>query len=236
MKKSEHEIERIKKVYEKRKDIIPKHLYSFFTDSYLFFHQRREGELLKLFKKYNFNSLCEEKILDVGCGSGGELRNLMRYGAQPKNLYGIELGRDKIETAKRLSPNMNFRCGDASEIPYEDNSFDIIMQFIAFTSIIDYEMKNSIAKEMLRVLKPDGIILWYDCLMDNPRHSDLKGVKKKEIYELFPNCDVYLKRITLAPPITRTIATYSWLICIFLEKLKIFNTHYIGIIRKHGYW
>ncbi len=106
------------------------------------------------------------------------------------------------------------------------------MQFIAFTSIIDYEMKNNIAQEMLRVLKSDGIIIWYDYYMNNPRNADVKGVKKKEIYELFPNCDIYLKRITLAPPITRAIATYSWLACYLLERLKVLNTHYIGVVKK----
>lgn len=232
MIENKNEIERIKKVYEKRKKNIPKQLYSFFNDSYLFFHQRREWELLKLFKKYNVNSLYEKKILDVGCGSGSELRNLMRYGAQPKNPYGIELMRDRIETAKNLSPNMNFRCGDASKIPYEDESIDIIMQFTVFTSILDYEMKKNIAQEMLRVVKPDGTILWFDYHINNPKNPDVRGLKKKEIYKLFPRSHVCLKRIILAPPITRAIAPYSWLICHLLEKLKIFNTHYIGVIRK----
>mgnify|MGYP001573073240 CR=1 len=68
--------------------------------------------------------------------------------------------------------------------------------------------------------------------MNNPENSDGRGVKKKEIYKLFPNCYISLKRITLAPPITRFIAPYSYLACYLLEKLKIFNTHYIGIIKK----
>ena len=73
---------------------------------------------------------------------------------------------------------------------------------------------------MLRVLKTDGIILWYDYHMNNLQNPNVKGVKKKEIYKLFPDCDVYLKRITLAPPITRAIVPSSWLACYFLEKLS----------------
>jgi hypothetical protein len=67
----------------------------------------------------------------------------------------------------------------------------------------------------------------------------VKVVKKKEIYELFPHCQIDLKRITLAPPVTRLItngswliADSSWLVCYLLEKLKVFNTHYVGIIKK----
>jgi len=85
---------------------------------------------------------------------------------------------------------------------------------------------------MIRVLKPDGIILWYDYYVNNPRNPDVKKVSKKDIYKLFPNCEIYLKRITLAPSITSLIACRGQLICYILEKLKIFNTHYIGIIKK----
>jgi len=93
-------------------------------------------------------------------------------------------------------------------------------------------MKKKIAEEMLRVLKADGFILWYDFRMNNPKNPDVKRVKKKEIYELFPNCEIYLKRITLAPPLTRLIAHHSQFVCYILEKLKIFNTYYIGVIKK----
>jgi hypothetical protein len=48
--------------------------------------------------------------------------------------------------------------------------------------------------------------MWYDYHIDNPRNPGVKGVKKKEVYELFPRCDIHLKRITLAPSITRAIA------------------------------
>lgn len=106
------------------------------------------------------------------------------------------------------------------------------MQFTVFTSILDIHMKQSIAGEMLRVLKPDGMILWYDYHMNNPKNPDVRGVKKKEIYDLFPDCDIYLKHITLAPPITRLIAPYSWLTCYLLEKMRVFNTHYMGVIKK----
>ncbi|MEM3112424.1 MAG: class I SAM-dependent methyltransferase [Candidatus Anstonellales archaeon] len=188
-------------------------------------------EILNILKTRG-KALKDMRILDVGCGAGGELRNFIRYGALPENLYGIDLLPDRIELAKRLSPNINFICDDASNLPYDNESFDIVMQFTVFTSILDNDMKLKIASEMLPVLKPDGIIIWYDYFVDNPKNPDVKGIKKKEIYKLFPNCDIHLKRITLAPPIARLVAPYSYLACYLLEKLKIFNTHYLGTIKK----
>jgi len=85
---------------------------------------------------------------------------------------------------------------------------------------------------MLRVLKPDGLIVWYDFHVNNPKNRDVRGVKKQEIRELFPACQIELRRATLAPPIARTLASYSWLLCYLLERIPLLCTHYLGAIRK----
>ena len=175
------EIERIKAAYERRKDRVPPQRYSFFNRANLFMVQRRDEKVLEALAKHGVTDLEGKRILDVGCGEGGELRNFIRYGARPENLSGVDLLPDRIEAAKEISPNIEFRCGDASHLVYEDESFDIVIQFTMFTSILDNRMKQSVAGEMLRVLKPDGIILWYDYYRNNPMNPDVRGVKKREI-------------------------------------------------------
>ncbi len=226
------EIKRIEEAYLKRKKSICPYIYSYFNPGNLYIIHSREREIINLLKKFKFDFLGDKKILDIGCGTGGNLRKLIELGAQPENLYGIDLLKDRIEIGKRLSPNINLVCGDAQNLIYEDNYFDIVMQFTVFTSILSNKVKINIAEEMIRVLKDSGIIIWYDFFVNNPRNPDVRGIKKKEIHELFKNCYVSLKRITLAPPLARKIAPHSFLICSILEKIKIFNTHYLGIIRK----
>ncbi len=226
------EVKRIKRAYSKREEIISSQLYSFFNDGYLYMIHNRDVEILRLLKSHNIRSIENSKILDIGCGTGAELRNLIRYGATPLNLYGIDLLENRIEVARRLSPNIHFKCADASAIPYEDNSFDIILQYTVFTSIMDDQMKKRVAREMVRVAKNGGIILWYDFYINNPQNADVKGVKVEEISALFTGCCIKLKRITLAPPIARIIAPYSMIVCHMLEKLTLLNTHYLGIIKK----
>ncbi|MCC7210273.1 MAG: hypothetical protein IT451_00345 [Candidatus Brocadia sp.] len=68
------------------------------------------------------------------------------------------------------------------------------------------------------------VLFWYDYHMKNPKNPDVKGIKKREIYELFPHCQIDLKRITLTPLIIRLIAPYSRITCYIFGKLKIFNT------------
>ena len=226
------EIERIKSVYEKRKRTIIDDRYSYFNIANLYNIQQREKEILKLLDRHRMNPLADKKILDVGCGKGGLLRSLIEYGALPQNVYGIDLLPDRIEHARKISPNIDFRCGNAEELPYQGETFDMVTQFTVFTSVLDHQVKEKIAREMIRVLKAEGVILWFDYHMNNPQNSDVRGVRKKEIVQLFPDCDYDFRRVTLAPPLARRIAPYSWLLCYLLAKVPLLRTHYLAVIKK----
>ena len=228
------EVRRIKEAYARRDSAGKSRLYSYFHPASLFLSQQRDRATIDALRKNGFENLKEKKILDVGCGTGAVLRDFVKYGARPENCYGIDLLADRIEAARRLSPNMSFSCGDAETLHHESEYFDIVISFTLFTSILDTAMKQNIAAEMLRVLKPGEIVLWYDYHVNNPRNPDVRGVSKREIIQLFPCCAIVLKRITLAPPIARVIAPQSFLACYFLEKMRLFNTHYVGYIKKLG--
>ncbi len=82
-------------------------------------------------------------------GVGLELTNLLRYGADPENLFGIDVLPDRIKAAESLNPGIDYKSSDASDLPYGNSSFDIVIQFTAFTSILDDSMKRNIALEIL---------------------------------------------------------------------------------------
>ena len=190
--------------------------------------------LLKMLKRHGFQELQDREILDVGCGYGANLRRFIDYGALPHNLWGTDLLPDRIARARSLNPGIDFRCGNSEELPYDDGSFDIVTQVTVFTSILDSNMKQNIAREMLRVLKPDGIILWYDYHMNNPQNPDVRGVGRNEVHELFPGCDIFLKKVTLAPPLARRLVPWSWTLAYLLESIPLLCTHYLGVICRQG--
>jgi SAM-dependent methyltransferase len=226
------EIERIKQAYARR-DLLDKNkLYTNFNPSALFISQQRERALIKALKRTGIDTLSNKRILDVGCGSGGVLREFVRYGASHDNLYGIDLLPDRIESARKISPDIDLRCGNAEELPYENKLFDIVLLFTVLTSVFDPKMKKNIASEALRVLKPAGIIIYYDYRYNNPWNPDVRGIGKNEIRSLFPDCGLNFSLTTLAPPIIRVIAPYSWLLCYLMEKIPLLRTHYLAIIRK----
>ena len=229
------EPDRIRKAYAERKNPKQGNIYSYHNPSALFIYQEREKAILKTLSENGLEVLTDKKILDLGCGYGGILRDFINYGALPKNCYGIDLLPERIDKAKELSPGMSFKCQNAVDTGFDDEYFDVIICSTVFSSILDKEMKRDIAREILRILSPEGIVLWYDYHTDNPRNKDVKGVTKKEIEELFIGSDIRLKRITLAPPIVRALAPYSIFLCFILEKLLILNTHYIGAIKKFNH-
>jgi len=224
------EEKRIHEAYARRRD---GGLYSRFNRAYLFMVQEREQYFVKLLAQYGLRQLEDKKILEIGCGNGDLLRDFIKWGARPENLSGVELIADRVVEAVHLCPkDVKIQRGNAGNLQFPDEMFDIVVQSTVFTSVLDTVTKKQMAAEMCRVLKRDGLILWYDYHMNNPSNPDVKGVKLREIKALFPNCDIRLERITLAPPIARRVAPHSWLLCYFLSKIPWLCSHYIGVIRK----
>lgn len=222
-----NEIQRIKEVYSRRKDK-QNSQYSFF------FSHRRECEIREAAKKKSITLLVNKKILDVGCGGGEVLSYFLKDNVLPENLYGIDILFERIKKAIRSYPHMHFTCGNAEELPYPDEYFDIITQSTMFTSILNKNIKKKIGLEMLRVLRADGIIIWHDYRFDNPLNSDVKGIGKREIKNLFPDCQFNFKVINLNPFIARPLIKISQTMCEILEKISFLRTHWLVTIRKKG--
>jgi SAM-dependent methyltransferase len=227
---TENEEARIRSAYSLRRGLS---VYSWFNPGYLFYIQELESRVLGLLRSEGLQALSDKKILEIGCGYGSWLREFIKWGASPNNLTGVDLLPDRIEKARQLCPHgVRLLCGNASKLPFDDDSFDFVVQFTVFSSILDPDMKKALASEMIRVVRRGGRILWYDFYVNNPRNSDTRGIPKHEISHLFPQCRINLHKVSLVPPLSRVLAPYSWLACYALERLRIFNTHYLGVIQR----
>ncbi len=96
------------------------------------------------------------RILDVGCGIGGSSRILSNY--YGFNVVGISISQEQIKRANELTTNKDFcrfEVMNALELKFEKGSFDGVWSVEAGPHIFD---KQKFADEMLRVLRPGGVL------------------------------------------------------------------------------
>lgn len=209
-------------------------LFSFENLAHIYrIHERYRATML-LLKTFSPNSLSHLNILDVGCGDGNMLRQLAEWGAAPALLHGIELRPEAVQKSTILNPpGINIVLGSAVNIPYPDESFDIVFLNTVMSSIKLLEMRIKIAAEITRVLRSSGCIVWYDFIFNNPANKDVQGIRKKDIQTMFPIFALHTHKITLAPFIARRIP--NRLIDILyplLSLLPFMKTHIIGLLCK----
>ncbi|WP_067544507.1 class I SAM-dependent methyltransferase [Nocardia crassostreae] len=97
-----------------------------------------------------------ERALELGCGTGFFLLNLMQGGvAKAGSVTDLSPGMVKVATrnGQNLGLEVDGRVADAETIPYEDDTFDLVVGHAVLHHIPDVELA---LKECLRVLKPGG--------------------------------------------------------------------------------
>lgn len=119
------------------------------------------------------------EVCDLGCGPGHIARFLKDLGV---NVFGIDLSPSTIAQAKKANPDIRFRIGNMLELEISDRS---LAGIAAFYSIVNLPRNTfpKIAREMFRVLKPEGLLLLafhigneithYDTLWELPISLDL---------------------------------------------------------------
>ena len=232
----ENEIERIREEYRLREaDSREATVRSNLNEAHYFITVQRERKVVQALKEvFGRAAIPELRFLDVGCGTGAWVQRLVALGARPENLYGIDLMEERIAIAREnSSPRIHFTTGSADRLPYPDEFFDVVFQFMMFTSILDAGLKQRIGQEMVRVLKPGGRIFWYDYPPYLPgRILRMVGCRKggefyhvapipaREVRELFMGCSLVRKqKLTLHFKLA-ALAKHMWLLCCLLEKMK----------------
>lgn len=226
------EAEKIKERYERRKSI-PQNKYSLSNPDILMRVQEKERKILKLLRNAKLVPLSDKKILEVGCGTGANLLEFIRFGANPTNIIGNDLLQGRIETAKNNLPqDVRLICCEASELNLQDNQFDIVLQSTMFSSILDLSLQKQIAEKMWHWTKPGGYIIWHDIIHANPYNRDVISVKLRDIKELFPKGIFKIKKTTLFPFIAEKITARFYFPYTLCNMLPFFRMHILCFIQK----
>jgi ubiquinone/menaquinone biosynthesis C-methylase UbiE len=140
----------------------------------------------------------DEQVLDVGCGHG-----LMLIGAAKQLTTGHALGIDiwqqedqasnssraTLENALRegVADRVELRDSDARELPFLDQSFDVVVSSFAIHNIYDTVGREKAIREIHRVLKPGGQLALADIRYTSQYAEILRTLGWNQVTRWFPN-------------------------------------------------
>lgn len=243
------EIARIADAYRRRDSAGSGSQYSFSNPAYVLYIQAVERATLSMLRASSVD-LTQARVLDVGCGSGYFLHRLVEYGA--REAAGVDLMENRVEEALRRYPTLDVRQGDATRLPFEDGSFDLVVQYTMLSSVLDAVTRARIGAEMCRVTAVGGTLLSFDirppaALVRGLRWlvqalMRVRGTVAQENTPIEPLAIDELSRVLCIPPLVARsaivhsdiarVARASPLATELLSKVPQLRTHLIATFRK----
>ena len=136
------------------------------------------------------------RILDVGCGTGGNMQMLLEFGA----VEGVDVSQDAVEfcRARAVAP---VKQAAAEDLPYNDESFDLVTGF----DVIEH-LDDDVAglREMRRVLRPGGRVMvivpafmWLWGVQDDVSHHR-RRYRLPELRQAIERAGLHIERASYA--------------------------------------
>lgn len=94
-----------------------------------------------------------DRVLDVGCGTGVFAREAAARVGPEGQVVGIDLNESMLAVARRMQPEVDWRLGDATMLPFDDEAFDVVGSQFVLMFIAD---RIGFVKEMWRTVAPQG--------------------------------------------------------------------------------
>ena len=169
------------------------------------FHGGRRPATVRLAELVGF--VGSERVLDVGSGLGGPSRYLAwRYGCR---VSGVDLTAEFVRVAEMLTRltgfvgRVDYRQGDALDLPFESESFDVVWSQNAAMNIAD---RDRLYREMRRVLKPGGKLALQEVAAGpgGPPHYPVQWAREPSISFL------YSQKATRAKLATAGLRVTAW--------------------------
>lgn len=118
----------------------------------------------------------DKKVLEVACNMGTTAIEIaQQFGCQ---VIGIDLDEEALEKAQqnikehKVEELVQVQRANATKLPFEDNSFDIIINE-AMLTMLPQDAKEKAIREYFRVLKPNGLLLTHDLLIEGENHDEV---------------------------------------------------------------
>ncbi|MGB3493591.1 MAG: methyltransferase domain-containing protein [Elainellaceae cyanobacterium] len=177
-------------------------------------------------------------VLDVGCGIGGSSRILARD--YEFSVTGVTISPQQVKRAQDLTPqdlDAKFKVDDAMSLSFPDGSFDVVWSIEAGPHMPD---KAGFARELLRVLKPGGILVVADWNQRDDRQKPLNVWERPVMQQLldqwahpaFSSIERFSELLQDTGYVEGEVVTADWT----QQTLPSwFDTIWEGIVRPQGW-
>lgn len=175
------------------------------------------------------------KVLDVGCGTGSFLRQLIDWGADPANLTGTELLPERLDAARRTTAQgVHWHLGGLEHMT--DSSIDLVTAHTVFSSVLADSARQALAAHMWRTLRPGGWCMIFDFRYNNPGNANVRRLTRTELTRLWPARERHYRTLLLAPPLARMLARAPHLMSETLATLlPPLRSHFVFMGRKDDF-
>ena len=125
---------------------------------------QEEKNLFEKIKELKVSTNKEIRILEIGCGSCDAVSGMLSI-LDAKEYYGIDASEPAIQSASKKYPHYNLTVGDASQLVFPDNYFDVVV----FNYVLEHMVyPERVLAEAIRVACGNGIIAMIVPVCDLP--------------------------------------------------------------------
>jgi len=96
-----------------------------------------------------------QRVLDVACGTGILARSAADRVGPSGAVTGLDLNEGMLTVARRLAPDVEWRRGDAADLPFEPDSYDAVL---CQSGLMFFPDPDQTLREMRRVCRPGGTV------------------------------------------------------------------------------
>ena len=121
-------------------------------------------------------------------------------------LAGLDLQPERIDEARVNAPDAQLLVGSADALPFDDHSFDVVTAITLMSSLPTDPMEIDAAREIARVTRPGGWLVWFDLRYDNPTNPAVHGIDGRRLADAVPGVGRRsCARSTVLPPLARRL-------------------------------
>lgn len=167
-------------------------------------HSGKDPQLSNIVSLEKFYSLLDfvepqQKLLDIGCGTGTDMLHYQQLGA---TVYGVDPSEEMVKIAQDKLPSSEIKVSDPARLPFEDSYFDIVFSKYALQTATDLK---PVFNEIHRVLKPKGVFMY---LVTHPLRQYLERKDTGDYFQqVIVDSQVFKEQIVFKEP-THTLNEY----------------------------